>query len=193
VNLAWRGFCCETECGHGCSVRLYYSYSFHSVVHDCGRILAKDVAADASADRASLLKPSLLGGATAASSPSRSAGSLNPVEATIVLKWPLEEATDGAMACMPEPEWKPLHPGASYFTACCLSSAALSLLELDTVAAGLGYCRLTGSPMTKRAAHAFRGYSWMMVRIPRSPFTTPLLSIILKMLITWLIQVILWI
>jgi hypothetical protein len=171
---AWRGFFVKQSAD--VVVPFGYSYSFHSVVHDCGRVSAKNVAADASAGRASLLKPSVLGGAAATSSPSRSAGSLNPVEATIMLKRPLEEATDGAMACMPEPEWKPLRPGSPYFAACCLSDAAQSLLELDTAVAGLGCCCLIGSLMTKRTAHAFRGYSWMMARIPRSPFTTPLLS-----------------
>ena len=31
------------------------------------------------------------------------------------LKRRLEEAIDGAMACMSEPEWAPFRPGTSYF------------------------------------------------------------------------------
>jgi hypothetical protein len=182
-RLAWSlsvpstsGFCCETYWGHGRSVRLCYNCSFHSVVHGHGSVSVKDAAADASAGRRLCWSCPYWEGRPL----------LPPPLAQLVPSTPWRRRSRWSDRWR-KPFWRrhDLYSRAQMDDApsrILLLHGVLSLrrrpslLELDTAAAGLGCCRLTGSPTKKCAAHVFHGYSWMMVRNPRSPFTPPLPS-----------------
>ncbi|KQK16953.1 uncharacterized protein LOC100826206 [Brachypodium distachyon] len=66
------------------------------------------------------------------------ASTASSAEGASALKRRLEEAIDGAMARMSEPEWAPFRPGTSYFAPPRPAGAALGLLELVTRGGGIG-------------------------------------------------------
>ncbi|KAM3193963.1 hypothetical protein ACQJBY_070548 [Aegilops geniculata] len=75
------------------------------------------------------------------------------------LKRRLEEAIDGAMARMSEPEWAPFRPGTSYYAPPRPAGAALGLLELVTRGGGIGVLPPPLSDDEARAvASSSRGY-----------------------------------
>uniref|UniRef100_A0A8I6Y2V5 Uncharacterized protein n=1 Tax=Hordeum vulgare subsp. vulgare TaxID=112509 RepID=A0A8I6Y2V5_HORVV len=75
------------------------------------------------------------------------------------LKRRLEEAIDGAMARMFEPEWAPFRPGASYFAPPRPAGAALGLLELVTRGAGIGVLPpILSDDEARVVASSSRGY-----------------------------------
>lgn len=96
------------------------------------------------------------------------------------LKRRLEEAIDGAMARMSEPEWAPFRPGTSYYAPPRPAGAALGLLELVTRGGGIGVLPPPLSDDEARAvASSSRGYPCSAYfvdgeRRPRSPFPSPL-------------------
>ncbi|XP_044973763.1 uncharacterized protein LOC123441356 [Hordeum vulgare subsp. vulgare] len=75
------------------------------------------------------------------------------------LKRRLEEAIDGAMARMSEPEWAPFWPGASYFAPPRPAGAALGLLELVTRGGGIGVLPpMLSDDEARVVASSSRGY-----------------------------------
>ncbi|KAE8797678.1 hypothetical protein D1007_27145 [Hordeum vulgare] len=75
------------------------------------------------------------------------------------LKRGLEEAIDGAMARMSEPEWAPFRPGASYFAPPRPAGAALGLLELVTRGGGIGVLPpMLSDDEARVVASSSRGY-----------------------------------
>ncbi|KAM3214458.1 hypothetical protein ACQJBY_066758 [Aegilops geniculata] len=90
---------------------------------------------------------------TAGASPAAAEGSAG------ALKRRLEEAIDGAMARMSEPEWAPFRPGTSYYAPPRPAGAALGLLELVTRGGGIGVLPPPLSDDEARAvASSSRGY-----------------------------------
>ncbi|CAM0908952.1 unnamed protein product [Alopecurus aequalis] len=86
------------------------------------------------------------------------AGASTSAEGASALKQRLEEAIDGAMARMSEPEWAPFRPGTSYFAPPRPAGAALGLLELVT-RGGIGVLPPQLSDDEARAvASSSRGY-----------------------------------
>ncbi|XP_047074670.1 uncharacterized protein LOC124684394 [Lolium rigidum] len=86
------------------------------------------------------------------------AGASTSAEGASALKQRLEEAIDGAMARMSEPEWAPFRPGTSYFAPPRPAGAAMGLLELVT-RGGIGVLPPQLSDDEARAvASSSRGY-----------------------------------
>uniref|UniRef100_A0ACD5UJE7 Uncharacterized protein n=1 Tax=Avena sativa TaxID=4498 RepID=A0ACD5UJE7_AVESA len=86
------------------------------------------------------------------------AGASTSPEGASALKRRLEEAIDGAMARMSEPDWAPFRPGTSYFAPPRPAGAAMGLLELVT-RGGIGVLPPQLSDDEARAiASSSRGY-----------------------------------
>ncbi|KAE8800353.1 hypothetical protein D1007_24127 [Hordeum vulgare] len=75
------------------------------------------------------------------------------------LKRRLEDAIDGAMARMSEPEWAPFRPGTSYFASPRPAGATLGLLELVTRGGGIGVLPpMLSDDEARVVASSSRGY-----------------------------------